>query len=297
MRVSFLILMVEFLLGQGWCHKDYAGHYSFENKGKLASVVEMAHLVIPVDFRELKQQLDTFCEAITNYRILMREKEGTYMLSYTAKRLAFAGESKCENMKDDFQTIESLWANTNTKPLSTQVSIAHENRRPRQLAVITFGVLSVLTCFSQLYSRAQMFSLLKETNEHSNEAIMKLHGLETNVALNANNIAILNQTVHVFREMLQDSIVSLTDVQSGMSFHVLLNTLDTQISRILSGLAMLSQHKLSPLIVRPLYMVEPLQRLQSRLLKRNLIVSLNNVSELFFLCFRAPCDNLVPRVK
>ena len=35
-----------------------SGQFSFQNKGKLTNVIEMAHLVIPVDFTELQKQID-----------------------------------------------------------------------------------------------------------------------------------------------------------------------------------------------------------------------------------------------
>ena len=34
-----------------------SGQYSFQNKGKLTNVIEMAHLVIPVDFTGLQKLL------------------------------------------------------------------------------------------------------------------------------------------------------------------------------------------------------------------------------------------------
>ena len=43
-----------------------SGQYSFQNKGRLTNVIEMAHLVIPVDFTELQKQIDIFCESVRN---------------------------------------------------------------------------------------------------------------------------------------------------------------------------------------------------------------------------------------
>ena len=151
------------------------------------------------------------------------------------------------------------------------------------MAILTFGVLSVLTCFSQIYSQSQMFSLLQQTEENSNDAVMKLDELASNVQINADNIQILNRTVEMLKISLRNSIATLTDVQAGMAFHVLINSLDSKLTHITNGLALLSQHKLSPLLIRPLYLVKPLQKLQTQLLKRNIILSLDNVFELFSL--------------
>ena len=128
-----------------------------------------------------------------------------------------------------------------------------------------------------------MFSLLQQTDENSNEAVIKMDELASNVQLNSNNIQILNQTVEMLRGSLRDSIATLTDVQAGITFHVLINSLDSKLSHIINGLALLGQHKLSPLLIRPLYLIKPLQELQRKLLKRNIIMSLNNVFELFSL--------------
>ena len=84
------------------------------------------------------------------------------------------------------------------------------DRKPRQLAILTFGVLSVLTCFSQIYSQSQMFSLLQQTEENSNEAVMKLDELASNVQINADNAQILNQTVDMLKISLRNSIATLT---------------------------------------------------------------------------------------
>ena len=87
----------------------------------------------------------------------------------------------------------------------------------------------------------------------------------------------------MLRLSLRSSIATLTDVQAGMAFHVLINSLDSKLTHITNGLAMLGQHKLSPLLIRPLYLVKPLQQLQAQLMKRNIIISLDNVFELFSL--------------
>ena len=258
-----------------------SGQYSFQNKGKLTNIIEMAHLVIPVDFSELERQIHTFCKAVRTYRDFMKVKEGEYLLGYTSNRLGYTAMSRCLEIEDNFNSIKSVWANTDMSAMNTKVKFL--NRPARQLAILTFGVLSVLTCFSQIYSQSQMFSLLKQTEENSNDAVMKLDALASRVQLNDENIQILNKTVDMIRISLQSSIATLTDVQAGMAFHVLINSLDTKLTHITNGLAMLGQHKLSPLLIRPLYLVKPLQDLQTQLMKRNIIISLDNVFELFSL--------------
>ena len=169
-----------------------SGQYSFQNKGKLTNVIEMAHLVIPVDFTGLQKQIDIFCESVRSYRELMKTKEGNYLLGYTSNRLGYTAKSRCLEIEDSFNSIKPIWANTDTSITNTKVKFM--DRKPRQLAVLTFGVLSVLTCFLQIYSQSQMFSLIQQTEENSNEAVMKMDELASNVQINADNVQVLNQT-------------------------------------------------------------------------------------------------------
>ena len=86
-----------------------SGQYSFQNKGKLTNVIEMAHLVIPVDFTELQKQIDIFCESVRSYWELMKTKEGNYLLGYTSNRLGYTAKARCSEIEDSFNSIKSIW--------------------------------------------------------------------------------------------------------------------------------------------------------------------------------------------
>ena len=257
-----------------------SGSYLFNFNGKITNVVNRAHLVIPVDFAAIENQLSVFCSSVSVYRHLMKQKEGKYLLAYTANRFAYTANWRCGKLMDDFKATQSLWANTRT---NGNINTTGQIRHKRQAAILGFGALTILTAFSQLYSMSQMMSLVKQTDERSSQTIRQLTAIESRVELNEQNIKILNQSITVFTDMLADEIATLTDVQAGQAFHVILNSLDGEITRLLLGLSDLSQHILNPTLIQPLKLVKPLNELQQALLQNDTILSVDNVFQLFQL--------------
>ena len=280
--ISNIVILLSVLpLLQGQMDSIPSGHFSFEKKGQITNVIEMAHIVIPIDFQHLAEQIASFCDATLNYRTMMKEKEGSYLFSHTTSRLSYSTYDRCNDMRDDLSSIRSVWTSASSITLTQRTKVETHARPRRQLAVLTIGVLSILSCFSQLYSQKQMFTLLQETNDNTNNAIKKLDGLESKVQLNANNIVHLNKTIEAFSNNINHTFNTMSDVMIGMSFHVLLNSLDAQLNKLITGISLLSKHRLSPLLVRPVFLIRHLRELRNTLLQKNVIMGVENIYDLF----------------
>ena len=222
---------------------NWDGAYSFIEKGDITHTVSNAHLMIPIDFLHLEDQLRNFCTQLDQVHDSIIKRPDNIGTKLAALKLGRMSEARCDRLIQEFESVKDIW-----QPYEI---IQPERSRPKRVAAaaaIGIGVVAAVSMFSQIYSHVQLSNLISETNQQMDKHIHRLNGA---VKINAQNIDALNQTFHMYHGQTLDEFLKLQDIQALSTLSIALSTLETDMANIVKGLVSLSQHRLSPSLVSP----------------------------------------------
>ena len=241
----------------------------------IAHTVSNAHLVIPVDFVALISQLDSFCDSIQHFHNIIYERptQGEILKGLAARFKGLALE-RCQKLNKEIQTVKDIWV---PNPISTP----DRPKRGGGAAVVGVGIAAAAAVmFSQIYSQNELTSLISQTQKQTEKHIKTL---AESISINSDNILELNRTFSLLQNNSVNEFVKIQDMQTITSMSMTLGTLESDFAHILSGLVMLSQHKLSPALIAPSLLRQPLAELQATLWESKISLSIDDAYDMFQL--------------
>ena len=254
------------------------GTFAFSEQGSVAHTVSNAHLVIPVDFKNLHDKIASFCDQVSDYVEKIQKRPDPFAFNYPDVRTAEVSVLRCRSLLSEFQAVKEIWY---PQPLTTsRKSSLTRRKRGGGWAVVGVGAVAAVAMFSQIYSHTQLSSLVEQTQKQTESHILRLREA---ISLNDDNIKQLNDSVYALSNETSKEIIKLKDAQALTALYSTLSTLESTTSRILTGLVKLSQHRLSPMLISPHSLTSPLSELQDALKPQQIFLSVANAYETYQL--------------
>lgn len=270
------------LVAENWVINHGNSEIHWRQKGKMIGSINFAHLFIDMDIRVIQDMVEDFCNETEKLRITIYDNKQKQIITQTRKTL----HNKCMRLLEDLNNIIDIWlkeemidedddnrfdfshadlerrrmiilpqktmdyVNWTREPEAveaylTQIEAKGKPRKPRQIiqAAIAIGV-GIASVISMLFNGYQLRQLAMDSEGKTN-AVVTLQDHEKRISVN-------EKSIEIIKNVLMDVEIrgqNVEYVEMLMRQMLAMDELEMEVKRIMHGIELLSQHRLSPSLI------------------------------------------------
>jgi hypothetical protein len=272
--LAFVLLLVSSLPALK-IELEESSHLHFREIGVLAGSAGMGHLVLRVNVSEHRHLVENLC------RLPKEWMPGT-AVSESQKRLLADLGIHCRTLLSELDEREEIWSNDFSRHgLVTMVE--GDDRVPilRQKRGAFLNVLGGLGGVAAVVSTLYTYHELATLSDGQQRNTRELSRASTRLAMNARSIGILNRTLTEFAGRVRSNTVQRGVDEVILHSFLTLNVVIDETTRVIRGLNMLAQRRLSPDLVQVSSLAESLTQLKSLMQQDGFELGIESLEDVF----------------